>query len=45
MCKKNGESVDHLLHHCQVDMALLNEIFGRVKLAWVMHLEGGGSFS
>ena len=36
MCKKNGESVNHLLLHCEVARALWAEIFQRVDLAWVM---------
>jgi hypothetical protein len=36
MCKKNGESVDHLLLHCEVACILLNAIFSRFNLSWVM---------
>jgi hypothetical protein len=36
MCKKNGESVDHLLLHCEIAGALWNTIFNSVGLAWVM---------
>lgn len=36
MCKKNVESVDHLLLHCKVARALLDDMFSRTKLAWVM---------
>jgi hypothetical protein len=35
MCKKNGESVDHLLH-CEVACVFWNAIFSRLSLAWVM---------
>ena len=38
MCKKNGESVDHLLLHCEVTRVLWDEIFQRVDVAWVMPL-------
>ena len=36
MCRKNGESVDHLLLHCDVARGLWDEIFRRVGVAWVM---------
>jgi hypothetical protein len=36
MCKKNGESVDHLLLHCEITSALWNTIFSSVGLVWVM---------
>jgi hypothetical protein len=36
MCKKNGESVDHLLRHCEVACVLWNGIFSRFNLSWVM---------
>jgi hypothetical protein len=36
MCKMNGESVDHLLLHCEVAHALWNAIFSRFSLSWVM---------
>jgi len=38
MCKLNGESVDHLLLHCEVACALWNAIFSRFSLSWVMSL-------
>jgi hypothetical protein len=38
MCKTNGESVDHLLLHCEVARALWNAIFSRFSLFWVMPL-------
>jgi len=36
MCKMNGESVDHILLHCEVARALWNTIFSRFSLFWVM---------
>jgi hypothetical protein len=36
MCKRHGESVDHLLLHCEVAGALWNTIFSRFGLSWVM---------
>jgi hypothetical protein len=36
MCKKNEESVDHLLLHCEVVCVLWNAIFCRFRLSWVM---------
>jgi hypothetical protein len=38
MCKKNGESVDHLLLHCDAACVLWNAIFSRFSLFWVMHV-------
>jgi hypothetical protein len=38
MCKMNGESVDHILLHCEVARALWNAIFSRFNLSWVMSL-------
>jgi hypothetical protein len=36
MCKKDGESVNHLLLHCEVVHALWCNIFSRLGLSWVM---------
>ena len=36
MCKKSGESVDHLLLHCEIVRSLWSEVLARVGLAWVM---------
>ncbi|XP_041003822.1 uncharacterized protein LOC121249177 [Juglans microcarpa x Juglans regia] len=36
MCKKNGESVVHLLLHSEVTWVLWDEIFQMVDVAWVM---------
>jgi len=36
MCKRNGESVDHLLLHCDVAYALRSALFTRFGLSWVM---------
>jgi hypothetical protein len=36
MCKRNGESVDHLLLHCEVVYALWNAIFNRFGFSWIM---------
>jgi hypothetical protein len=36
MCKKNRESIDHLLLHCKVASALWHSIFSRFWLHWVM---------
>jgi hypothetical protein len=38
MCKTNGESVNHLLLHCEVARAPWNAIFSRFSLFWVMPL-------
>lgn len=36
MCKKLGESVDHLLVHYEVAKVMWDDFFSRVKLSWVM---------
>jgi hypothetical protein len=36
MCKKDGESIDHLLLHCKVAHALWCNIFSRLDLSWFM---------
>jgi hypothetical protein len=36
MCKRDGESVDHRLIHCDVTSALWSTIFSCFGLAWVM---------
>jgi hypothetical protein len=36
MCKRSGESIDHLLLHCEIAIALWSAIFNCVGLAWVM---------
>lgn len=38
MCRKNAESVDHLLLHYEVARALWDEIFCRIGMVWVMAL-------
>jgi hypothetical protein len=38
MCKINGETVDHLLLHCEVARVLWNAIFSRFSLSWAMPL-------
>jgi hypothetical protein len=36
MSKRNGESVDHLLLHCEVACAIWNVFLRRFGLSWVM---------
>ena len=36
MCKRNGDSTDHLLVHCDKAKALWDEIFVRLDIAWVI---------
>jgi hypothetical protein len=36
MCKKNEDSMDHILLHCEIACALWNTIFNNIGLAWVM---------
>jgi hypothetical protein len=36
MCKRNGESVDHLVLHCNVASALWSTLFTRFGMSWVM---------
>ena len=36
MCKKSGESVDHLLLHCEVAGELWAGILSRAGLSWAM---------
>jgi hypothetical protein len=36
LCKRDGESMDHILLHCDVAYALWNNIFSRFGISWVM---------
>ena len=36
MCKRSGESVDHLFLHCSVAMELWSMVFGMFGVHWVM---------
>jgi hypothetical protein len=36
LCKSDGETVDHLLLHCEVACSLWYAIFSRFGLSWVM---------
>jgi hypothetical protein len=36
LCKSDGETVNHLLLHCEVENALWYAIFNRFGLSWVM---------
>ena len=36
MCKKDGESIDHLLLHCHVARELWNMVFNLFGVHWVM---------
>jgi hypothetical protein len=36
MCKKDEESIDHLLLHCECAQFLWNAFFSRFGLAWTM---------
>jgi hypothetical protein len=36
MCKKNGESVDHLVIHCEVATRLWHYMFTLFGIEWVM---------
>ncbi|KAF5446588.1 hypothetical protein F2P56_032204, partial [Juglans regia] len=36
MCKRSGESVEHLLLHCETTRALWVEVFSRIELSFVM---------
>lgn len=38
MYKKHGESVDHILLHCEITKALWGGVFSGVGLAWVISL-------
>jgi hypothetical protein len=44
MCKKNGETVDHLLLHCETASALWHTIFSQFGLLWVMPRRVGDLF-
>jgi hypothetical protein len=37
MCKRSGESVDHLLLHCDVACALWSVLFSLFDVTWVMN--------
>ena len=34
-CRKEGESVDHLLMHCEVASTLWNQLFNEAGFCWV----------
>ena len=36
MCKSGGESVNHLLLHCEIFKSIWDEVFKRMDMAWVM---------
>jgi hypothetical protein len=36
LCKRDGESVNHLLLHCDVASTMWNNIFTRFGMSWVM---------
>jgi hypothetical protein len=36
MCKKSGESIDHLLIHCEVARKLWSSILNLLGVEWVM---------
>ena len=36
MCKHYGESIDHLLLHCEVATKVWNEFFQLFGVSWVM---------
>jgi len=36
LCKKDGESVDHILLYCDVASTLWNHVFPRFDMSWVM---------
>jgi hypothetical protein len=36
LCKRNGESVDHLLLHCDVASTLWGALFTHFGMSWVM---------
>ena len=36
MCKRNGESVDHLFLHCPFTMDLWSMVLGLFGVSWVM---------
>jgi hypothetical protein len=36
MCKHNGESIDHLLLHCEVAMEVWSMVFQFFGVMWVM---------
>jgi hypothetical protein len=36
LCKRDGETMDHLLLHCDVASTLWNHVFSRFGMSWVM---------
>jgi hypothetical protein len=40
LCKKNGESIDHLLLHCEVARDLWVSIYNLFGVVWVMPRQG-----
>jgi hypothetical protein len=39
MCKRNEESIDHLLLHCNVVSSIWSVLFTRFGMSWVMCLD------
>ena len=37
MCKRDGETIDHLLWHCPVAKGMWNMEFSLYEIYWVMH--------
>jgi hypothetical protein len=44
LCKFDGESIDHLLFHCEIVCSLWHAIFNRFGLSWVMPCSVAGLF-
>jgi hypothetical protein len=45
LCKSDGETIDHLLLHCEIAHSLWYAIFSRFGLSWVIPSKVAGLFA
>ena len=44
LCRKDNESIDHLLIHCEIATKLLNQLFYEASLSWVVQDKSSALF-